>query len=80
MKRIITWYKNIRTPGPAMWLIPFRVSIFDSFFESHINHSVGILGEMVDLILMLVIITAKNEQRRELQMKHHSITDTDFFS
>lgn len=43
------------------WSIPF-----DSFFESHINHNAGIFGGVLDFTLMLVMVTAKSEQRGEL--------------
>lgn len=53
---------------------------FDSFFESHINHNVGIFGEVLDFILMLMMVAAKSEQRGELEMKYNSITNVYFFS
>lgn len=52
---------------------------FDSFFESHINHSVGIFGGMLDFTLMLMMVTAKSEQRGELEMKHKNVTNIFFF-
>lgn len=48
---------------------------FDSFFESHINHDVGIFGGVLDFTLMLTTASAKSEQRGELQMKHNSVTN-----
>lgn len=48
-----------------MWLIPFWSIHFDSFFESHINHNVGIFGRVLDFTLMLRVVTAKSEQRGE---------------
>lgn len=52
---------------------------FGSFLESHISLYVGIFGKVLDFTLMLTVVTAKNEQRGELQMKHNSITNIQFF-
>lgn len=68
------WYKNISMASPV-WTLSLQGIHFDNFFESHVNHDVGIFGEVVDLTLMFTIITAKGKPRREVQVKHNSITN-----
>lgn len=51
----------------------------DSLFESHINHDIGIFGGVLDFTVMLTLVTAKSEQRGELQMKHNRVTNIIIF-